>query len=1088
LANKRGSSSETPQSLRDKAEAAWQARHRNLSATRPDELARTVHELEVHQIELEIQNEELRRSQGELEASRQQLSDLYDYAPVGYLTIARGRIITRANLAAATMLGVERHRLVGRRFTEFVDRQSQDDLDLAEQHPEDSTWSGELILRKANGVIFPATMEMEAEPGGVAWRCVIADATMRQAAERAARESEALRASEDRYRGLAEQVPEGIIITDAQGRPLDANRAACDLYGYTLDELKTLSPEDTFDAAELPRLSEVWQRLAKGEVVRSEWRFRRKDGSVFTGETVGRQLRDGRLQAVVRDVTERKEVEDVQRRLHALAMMPVDASNMREVLRAILDVAIDIAHADFGTLQLLDLESQVQRIVAQRGFQQWWLDHWQTITSEKGTGGGALKLGRGLLVEDVDRSPLFSGPDLDMQRQAGVRALQSTPLVSRSGKMIGSFSTYYKTPHRRDERTEGLLDLFAREAAEIIRYAQAEAELNRQAALLDLAQNSIFVIDGERRIRYWNEGAVQSYGWGKEEALGKVSHILLQTQFPEPEERIFDTIERTGYWKGELVQTCRDGRRITVDSRWAIQHDADDNGHFRILEISNDITARKEAEAALRESEQRLQSYIDQAGDAIYVLDAESGRILNANARAAQMLGYSRDELLQLSAADIECAHARDAIDDVHQRSKRGVVEVQGTHRRKDGSTFPVEISLTSLMPPTAHRILSIVRDITERTRLEQERAEEARRKDEFLAYLGHELRNPLAAIQLAVQVLSRGARGAHQGRMQEIIGRQTATMRRLVDDLLELERITHGHIELKQERQDLAECLQRAVAAVQSTVAGRNQELLLRLPPEAVQFMAHGTRLDQIVGNLLSNASKYTPRGGRIELSGAREGSNIIIRCKDNGQGILPEDTQKIFQAFTRGRTTGLGYGEASVGLGLALVKQLTELHGGTISVESRGAGLGSEFTVRLPLVAPPSAQAVAEEPMPSRRSAGARSVVIVEDNPNVGTALKAALEQAGHSVQWFEDGSSALAGVSSLKPDALLIDIGLPGMDGYELAAKLKQHSNTKDALRIAVSGYKRREHAEAADEFDHYFNKPVDVRALLALLDRR
>jgi nitrogen-specific signal transduction histidine kinase len=385
-------------------------------------------------------------------------------------------------------------------------------------------------------------------------------------------------------------------------------------------------------------------------------------------------------------------------------------------------------------------------------------------------------------------------------------------------------------------------------------------------------------------------------------------------------------------------------------------------------------------------------------------------------------------------------------------------------------------------------RLQSVVRDVTERKRLEQDRADEARQKDEFLAFLGHELRNPLAAIHLAVQVLSRGARGARQARMQEIIGRQTATMRRMVDDLLELERITHGHIELKRERQDLSECLQRAVAAVQSTVADRRQELLLRLPAEAVQFMADGTRLDQIVGNLLSNASKYTAQGGRIELSGAREGSDIIIRCKDNGQGIPLDSRQKIFEAFVRVSKAEFSHGEASVGLGLALVKQLTELHGGTISVESGGPGQGSVFTVRLPLVAPTSVQAVAEEPKPPRESPGARSIVIVEDNPHVGTALKAALEQAGHSVQWFEDGPSALAGVSMLKPAALLIDIGLPGMDGYELAARLKQHSNTKNALRIAVSGFKRREHEKADDEFDHYFSKPVDVEALLALLDRR
>jgi PAS domain S-box-containing protein len=461
---------------------------------------------------------------------------------------------------------------------------------------------------------------------------------------------------------------------------------------------------------------------------------------------------------------------------------------------------------------------------------------------------------------------------------------------------------------------------------------------------------------------------------------------------------------------------------------------------------------------------------------------------MNANTRAMQMLGYSRDELLQMSAADIECSHNPASIQDVYERAKQGVVEVEGVHRRKDGSSLPVEISLTSLAPTLPHRLLSIVRDISERKRLEQERAEEVRRKDEFLAFMGHELRNPLAAIHTAIQVLSRGPTPAQRARMEEMISRQTTMMRRLVDDLLELERITHGHIELKLDPLELAECLHRAVAGVQSIVANRNQELLLHLPSESVRFMADGTRLDQIVGNLLTNASKYTARGGRIELSGDREKSDVVIRCKDTGQGILPEHQLKIFEPFSRGPKTALGYGEASVGLGLALVKQLTELHGGTISVESGGAGLGSVFTVRLPLKAPPSVQAMADEPKPTRVSRRPRSIVIVEDNPNVATAMQAALEQAGHSVHLFADGPSALVGLSSLTPDALLIDIGLPGMDGYELAAKLKQQTNTKGVLLVAISGFTRREHGDVGDSFDQYFNKPVDVAALLALLDQR
>ena len=889
-----------------------------------------------------------------------------------------------------------------------------------------------------------------------------------------------LRTSEDRYRDLAEQAIDGLLVTDSSGRPLDANRAACDLMGYSLEELRTLGPEDIVTADEGPRLPGLFERLRDGHIVRDEWRLRRKDGSIFVGEVAGRQLPDGRLQAVVRDVSERKEAEEAQRKLHQLAVLSLDKVNLEQVLGAIVEAAIAITHADFGTIQLLDEESSHLRIVAQRGFPQWWVEYWQTIL--KGHGPYGAPLLAPIVVEDVDRCPLFTGSDLEMQHRVGVRAVQSTPLVSRSGRPIGMFSTHHRMPNRPDERTRALLDLLAREAADIIGQVQAESELKTQAALLDLAHNSVFVRDFDGRITYWNQGATQYYGWSKDEAVGMISYRLLQTQFPEAQQRILDIMKGTGGWEGELVHTCRDGRRITVDSRWAILRDAERD---RILEISNDITPRKQAEAALRESEQQLQAYIDQAGDGIYVLDGESGRILKANARAEQMLGYSREELLQLSASDIECSHTPANINDIHEGSKRRIADVEGTHQRKDGSRFPVEIRLTSLAPETPHRVLAIVRDVSERKRLEQERAQEARRKDEFLAFLGHELRNPLAAIHTAVQVLSGSTTPAQRASMEATIARQTALMRRLVDDLLEMERITHGHIELKREPLNLADCLQHAGAAVQSTVASRKQELLLRLPPESVRFMADGARLEQIVGNLLTNASKYTQPGGRVELSGEREGADVVIRCKDNGQGILPEYQQTIFEPFARGQKTELGYGEASVGLGLALVRQLTELHGGTISVDSGGAGVGSEFTVRVPLVAPPSIQP-AHAARSERTSRRARTVAIVEDNPSVATTLKAALEQAGYSVHLFADGPSTLAGVPHLKPDALLIEIGLPGMSGYELASRLQQREDTRHIPRIAVSGLRPREHTWAGAEFDHYFRKPVDVPALLALLD--
>jgi PAS domain S-box-containing protein len=1015
----------------------------------------------------------------------------------GLYTVDLDGLVTYVNPAAEAMFGLTQAELLGRKMHDVTHYLHPDGTPYpASECPGLQVLQQGIELRehedvfiRRDGRFFPVVYSASPlRKDGATVGIVVGfrDDTERRESERALREREALQASEDRYRGLAEQIVEGIIVTDAQGRLLDANQAACEMVRYTLEELKALTTEDLLVAEQVPELADGFQRIDTADVVRTQQHLRRKDGSVFVGEVTGRRLPDGRLQVVVRDITEHERDEELQRRLHGLAMLSIQRGTLADVLRGIVETAIAVARADFGNIQLLDPTSSHLRIVAHRGFPQWWIEYWQMVAEGRGSCGTALARGEHVVVEDVEQSEIFSGIDLDMQRNAGVRAVQSVPLVARTGRVVGMLSTHYKAPCRPDERTVQRLLRLAHETADIIGYAQAEADLSRQAALLDLAHSSIFVRDHDGRITYWNESAARCYGWSKDEALGKNSHALLQTQFSEPLDRIVDTMMNVGHWEGELVHTCRDGRRITVDSRWAIQQGA--NGQdFWILEINNDITARKQAEAALRESEQQLQSYIDQAGDAIYVLDGQSGRILNANTRATQMTGYTRGELLALSAADIETTLAPAAIDDLHQHTRGGVVAVEGRHRRKDGSTFPVEISMTSSVPASPHRILAIVRDVSDRKRLEEERADEARRKDEFMAFLGHELRNPLAAVDMAIRALSTDQPQDQRNRMQEIISRQTVMMRRLVNDLLDHERITHGHMELKRVRVDLAECLSRAAAAVRSVVESRQQELVLRLPSRSVDFMVDYVRLDQILGNLLTNASKYTKPGGTIELSGERAGEFVVIHCKDNGQGIPVEYQQKIFEPFERGRKTALGYGEASVGLGLALVKHLTQLHGGTISVDSAGDGLGSQFTLRLPFLAPPSAAAVAEVPS-DHVAAHPRSIVIVEDNPSVGTTLRVALQQTGHSVVLFADGPSALAGVAGLKPDALLIDIGLPGMDGYDLAARLRQHTGTRDALYIAVSGFKRRTPDGVRDEFDHYLTKPVELPALLSLLDTR
>jgi len=336
-----------------------------------------------------------------------------------------------------------------------------------------------------------------------------------------------------------------------------------------------------------------------------------------------------------------------------------------------------------------------------------------------------------------------------------------------------------------------------------------------------------------------------------------------------------------------------------------------------------------------------------------------------------------------------------------------------------------------------------------------------------------------------AVELLD-GASARERSSLEELMGRQIQVLRRLVDDLLDMSRVEQGRITLQKEPVALMDLLKAAAMVAQSPISGRKQELVLRLPSEPVPFLADRVRLEQVVANLLDNASKFTEQGGRIELSGALEGAEIVIRCKDNGRGIPPEMQTSIFEAFMRGEREGMS-SEAGLGIGLSLVRRLVELHDGTISVESGGLGAGSEFTVRLPWLKVPAAPRPASPIEAAPRPRRPLTIAIVEDNPDVARTRAMGLEQAGHKVALFTDAASALARIPRLKPDVMLIDIGLPDVDGYELAAKLRGKPELRRALFVAISGFKRRPQSwKSSDAFDHYLVKPVPPSELLAVLE--
>jgi two-component system CheB/CheR fusion protein len=387
-----------------------------------------------------------------------------------------------------------------------------------------------------------------------------------------------------------------------------------------------------------------------------------------------------------------------------------------------------------------------------------------------------------------------------------------------------------------------------------------------------------------------------------------------------------------------------------------------------------------------------------------------------------------------------------------------------------------------------ADLILLAIEDVTDRNARRNTLIEESRHKDEFLAMLAHELRNPLAPIVHALQLLRPLTTDPAAARLNAMIERQSRRLVRLVDDLLDVARISRGVITLRRERVDLYAVTRQTAEASRARMEERHQELSLSLPARPMIVDGDPMRLEQVIANLLDNAAKYTEPGGTIRLALAQEGNEVVLSVKDSGIGLAPEMLESIFEPFTQA-DRALSRSSGGLGLGLSVVRRLLELHGGRIEARSAGLGQGSEFIVRLPLAAanPAGPQSEQGSAVPSEKPGARHRVLIVDDNADAAQTLALLVSNWGHEVAVARDGQEALDKAGTLEPDVALVDIGLPGMLGYELAQRLRAQPRYRDLLLAAVTGYGRAQDREAAHRagFDAYLVKPVDIGELQKLL---
>jgi PAS domain S-box-containing protein len=563
---------------------------------------------------------------------------------------------------------------------------------------------------------------------------------------------------------------------------------------------------------------------------------------------------------------------------------------------------------------------------------------------------------------------------------------------------------------------------------------------------------------------------------------------FLEAVAPEDRERIAETLSATARdgvtRRAEFQVVTRQGSVRCLDAIVEILRDAG-GIPARIIGTVQDITERKQAEEALRQSQGDLRHAQAVAHVGSWRINVH-GSVLEWSEETYRMFGIAPETPMTYERF-LAAVHPEDRqpVDDAWQAALRGQpYDIE--HRIVLGEDIKWVREVAHLEFDRNGALaggFGTVQDITDRKMMEQALADANRRKDEFLAILSHELRNPLAPLRNSLHVLARTEPGGEQARrMHAIIERQVAHLTRLVDDLLDVTRISRGKIQLQRERVELGEIVRRTVEDHRSTFAANGIHIDGPTTSKPMWLTADPTRIAQVVGNILTNAAKFTPRGGRVDVALEQEGQHAVLRVLDTGVGIPRDMLDRLFEPFMQADQS-LDRARGGLGLGLSVARDLAELHGGSVTATSEGTGRGAEFTVRLPLEERTEKTVAAEEARPAR----SRRVLIIEDDTDAAVSLKGVLELDGHEVQLASNGPEGLAKARTFQPEVVLCDIGLPGMDGYEVARACRGDDALRALFLVALTGYALPDDLQRAQQagFQRHLAKPPSFEELEALL---
>jgi PAS domain S-box-containing protein len=985
---------------------------------------------------------------------------LFDDALVGRCLVAPDGRIVRANGAWLRFSGLSREAVVGARFVElFPEARDTHARALAGERVEVPSQARRVQGRErwAAETIAPVPMS-----GGMG--LLVTTRELPRDEETLRRNAEQARAQAAELEAILNSVGDGVVVYDRAGRTIRSTPAADRILGLPLGDRRAPIQDQIGQQFEIlseqgntvrPEAMAAVRAALHGETTRGEI-LRIRSGQneprwVSTSATP--LLLDGKHAGAVisiSDVTESRRDGEGLRRYEQLASMTGDIVLFlrRDDGRIIEANAAAVAAYGYAREELLGLTIHDLRAPDTRAETQQQM---------------AIADARGLLFETVHR-----------RKDGSTFAAE----VRSVGAGTGGARTLMSVVRDVTERKRG---------EEALRESQARYQALFEKMINGFALHRLVLDEDGRPVDYVfleaNEAFEKLTGLRKAEILGKGVREVIPGIELEP-----------GDWIGTYGRVALSGEEVRFEryseqlDRWyAVSAYSPKRDHF--VTIFEDITTRKHAEVAVRRSEARFRALADSIPQLAWTAEPD-GHVSWFNRRWYEYTGTTSK---QVEGWGWQSVHDPATLPDVMRKWKASIAtgadfEMEYPLRGADGK---FRRFLTRVLPlrdvqGNVLQWFGTSTDVTELVEAQEALREGDRRKTEFLGVLSHELRNPLAPIRNSIYLLERAAPGSEQAaRAKEVIQRQTEHLTSLVDDLLDITRISRGKISLRRTRLDLREIVRKTTDDLRSVFAEAGVELRIDfITFGPVWIDADATRMSQILGNLLQNSVKFTPSGGFVAVSVIARGDGAELCVRDDGLGMEPASVQRMFEPFAQADQT-LARTNGGLGLGLALVKGLVELHGGTVEARSEGIGRGAEFLVRLPL-AEVGSEVGAGDPAAAAQERP-RAILVIEDNLDARETLAEILELRGHSVHVARDGRSGLALARELRPDVVLCDIGLPDIDGYEVARELRRDDAFRATQLIALSGYAQPEDRQRARDagFDSHIAKPADLDELMEVL---